>query len=448
MKLQCTSCKFELNLTIKSLPKNAKLYCPKCKNLLSPISTEVETLSNPTINPASNTVQPQQIPVVSPPSNYSQLPSNTIPVSPSPAPPAIPSIVKHINPQPNNLPSDSQIQLFNEDLKPELEISQSEEEILKKREELFSKPEQVWYDSSKPPPIQITSNEVPPPIPEGIPPPIPFNTPPPIPDSSVIQSSGYISASSSIQIDSSLVMPDLTSTKKAQIPLREIKEEKLELAAETPSTEKVIEQPTSTDIEKESGLDKSVKVETAERKDVILLSPQTYLHKKISITIPAVSLIVLALIAGFIYYQIVVSSSKTELIKDLKSTPALGAIPAINNTKQPDASGKDVAQINSNNSNANKSKIPLKAKKSALEHYKRGNQFFMESKYEQARDEYAMAIAADPAFGLAYRGLGTTYAKLGQPEQAVINYEKYIEISPNATDAEQVKNIIKQYYAK
>ncbi|MGC9043872.1 MAG: tetratricopeptide repeat protein, partial [Myxococcota bacterium] len=151
---------------------------------------------------------------------------------------------------------------------------------------------------------------------------------------------------------------------------------------------------------------------------------------------------------GFIYYQIVVSSSRTDFIMDLKSTPSLGTIPPINNSSSKNVEKKEDSQTKNEATGSKGSKIPIKAKKSALEHYKKGNQYFMESKYEQARDEYAMAIAADPGFGLAYRGLGTTYAKLGQPDLAVKNYEKYIEVMPNASDAEQVKNIIKQYYGK
>lgn len=427
MKLKCSNCSFELNLPIKTLPKNAKLYCPKCKNILSPIEEVQGQEPVPQTPSVTNTFPP----TISPENRDEARPQIQV------APPPIPSI----NAIP---PQESRAELFSEDIKPELEINQ--EEVFKKREELFAKPEQVWYDGSQaPPPIPSVQNITPPPIPANVPPPIPLNTPPPIPQVSQAPRQGYISASSSIQIDSSLIMPDVPPP--AQVPVTPAQtpvireEEKIELETESITPPKEETKPPVEEKEKEP-----VK---SDKKDVIILTPQAYTGKKISLTIPAISLIILAALAGFIYYQIIVSSSKSDLIKDLKTTPSLGTIPAIKKGEnQTEGSSQDATKESKEASTKSLTKIPIKAKKSALEHYKKGNQYYMQSKYEQARDEYAMAIAADPTFGLAYRGLGTTYAKLGQPDLAVKNYEKYIELMPNATDAEQVKNIIKQYYGK
>ncbi len=440
MKLRCSSCSFELNLTIKSLPKNAKLYCPKCKNVLNPVEqdiSQVPEVYNPVANAGEN--MPLQTNV--------QIPPPVIPPPFSVPPPSPPAFQQSTNPPPPAVAPVSQPQLFSEDIKPEFELTQTE--VQQSREALFAKPEQVWYDSSAaPPPVPPVQSFAPPPIPAAVPPPIPANIPPPIPVTSQPAQSGYISASSSIQIDSSLVMPENQSVPASRPFNPPIAEEKIELATEIPEIQPV--QTVQEEDKKPATSESPRKAETAEKKDVIILSSQPYTVKKTSITIPAISLIVLACIAGFIYYQIVVSSSKSDLIKDLKSTPALGAIPAIQNreSQEKPATGGNETQTSTGTSKTAGTKIPVKAKKSALEHYKKGNQYFMESKYEQARDEYAMAIAADPTFGLAYRGLGTTYAKLGQPDLAVKNYEKYIEVMPNASDAEQVKNIIKQYYGK
>jgi len=442
MRFKCNSCNFELNLNIKSLPKNARLYCPKCKAILTsmeesvPPPTPIEQFSAPQARIESAQTAPQPSATVSSP-------------WPSPAQNSTPFS------GPIQSSRSSEQDLFSEDLKPELEM-QSEEVIQKTREELFSKPENIWYDSSVQPPPVPPQVAVPPPIPPAtaVPPPIPQNVPPPLPFSAPAPQSGYVSASSSIQIDSSLITPDAPkipiSTPSIPEPPSTPFEEKIELATEvstpapaTIATEEKLPAP------QEEKVEKVKRGSTADKGDVILLTTQAHPPRRISITLPAISLIVLACIAGFIYYQIVVSSSKTEFIKDLKSTPTLGAIPPPTQTNQ---NKSDIAtsnpQDNQSSSSTKSSKVPIKAKRSALEHYKRGNQYFMETKYEQARDEYAMAIAADPTFGLAYRGLGTTYAKLGQPDLAVKNYEKYIELMPNATDAEQVKSIIKQYYGK
>jgi len=439
MKLRCSSCNFELNLSIKSLPKNAKLYCPKCKAVL----TSVEETSSSAVQPDGMNAAPEQ-------TDSQQIAPQIPGIIETPRPPPTKENIPPAVPLQTN--SSGAQELFSEDLKPEFEM-QSEEVIQKTREELFSKPEQVWYDGAvQPPPIQ-PQVAVPPPIPTNIPPPIPMNIPPPIPSSSSAPQSGYISASSSIQIDSSLIVsgtPEIPSSTPVDSPIPIPKEEKIELVSEVITPPLSTPTPEAKDISQVDEKAEKIKTESPKDKsDVILLTPQTYKPKRISITLPAISLIVLAGIAGFIYYQIVVSSSKSELIKDLKSTPALGAIPSVNSTAQNKTEPNKTNSTDTQDTSTTKNnKIPIKAKKSALEHYKKGNQYFMETKFDQARDEYAMAVAADPTFGLAYRGLGTTYAKLGQPDLAVKNYEKYIELSPNATDAEQVKSIIKQYYGK
>ena len=50
-----------------------------------------------------------------------------------------------------------------------------------------------------------------------------------------------------------------------------------------------------------------------------------------------------------------------------------------------------------------------------------------------------------PEDGVAYRGMGIAYTLKGDPEKAVQNYEKYIELSPDAADAPQLKQMIEGY---
>lgn len=419
MRLRCVACNFELNLPIKSLPQNTRLYCPKCKGVLGALDEIQNTPGGSSGTEAAlSDIEGQSL-------NGSQHPSMD-------GPPPVKSPLPISDPQPPIQGPPSSVlpqpqQMFSEDLKPELEVEDREEVLYSKRAELFEQPSQGGYDSTSNPPPPAVVNLTPPPIPV-VPPPIPMNAPPPIHPNSTAPASGYISASTSIQIDSSLVIPTSSAAHPpaevldVQAPV--VKEERVEPAAEP-------------------------RAEAAEKKDVILLRPQPYQYKKVSITLPVIGLILLVALTGFIYYQIAVGSSKSDIIKDLKTAPVLGAIPAVNDntSKKPATATADIKE-GSDSSKGRNFGIPIKAKRSALEHYKRGNRFFMETKYELARDEYAMAIAADPNFGLAYRGLGTTYAKLGQPDLAVKNYEKYIDLNPNATDAEHVKKIIKEYYRK
>ena len=80
----------------------------------------------------------------------------------------------------------------------------------------------------------------------------------------------------------------------------------------------------------------------------------------------------------------------------------------------------------------------------AKEHYLAGNKLVMGRQFAQAVKEYREAIKLNPRLASAYRGLGVAYASLGNRDQAIKNYKKYLELAPNAPDAAQVRQIIGQ----
>jgi hypothetical protein len=88
---------------------------------------------------------------------------------------------------------------------------------------------------------------------------------------------------------------------------------------------------------------------------------------------------------------------------------------------------------------------PLTAKETVLEHYRRGNQLVLAQKYEAALDEYRKALAIDPTFAVAHRGIGVTYASMRRPQKALTAYKRYLELAPNAVDAQQVRKIIRGF---
>lgn len=80
----------------------------------------------------------------------------------------------------------------------------------------------------------------------------------------------------------------------------------------------------------------------------------------------------------------------------------------------------------------------------ALEHYSKGNKYYLQRKYTDALAEYKRALEADPSFALAHRGLGVTYASQNKRDKAIESYKAYLRLAPDAKDAGQVKAIIQK----
>lgn len=85
---------------------------------------------------------------------------------------------------------------------------------------------------------------------------------------------------------------------------------------------------------------------------------------------------------------------------------------------------------------------------SALDFFKEANNYFKQGKYDLAAEYYKSAIRLKPDFAMAYRGLGASYAMLGKAELSIRQYEKYIELDPNAPDIEKVIQIVNEYKNK
>ena len=64
-------------------------------------------------------------------------------------------------------------------------------------------------------------------------------------------------------------------------------------------------------------------------------------------------------------------------------------------------------------------------------------------KHQQlAEDYYKRALEAENPAPVAHRGLGMLYEKLGRGSDAAVAYEKYLELSPSATDRERIQRRI------
>jgi predicted Zn-dependent protease len=61
---------------------------------------------------------------------------------------------------------------------------------------------------------------------------------------------------------------------------------------------------------------------------------------------------------------------------------------------------------------------------------------------QKAEELYLRALNAEKPVPVAHRGLGMLYEKLGRANDAAAEYEKYIELSPSATDRERIQRRI------
>ncbi|MHB8417875.1 MAG: tetratricopeptide repeat protein [Myxococcales bacterium] len=63
----------------------------------------------------------------------------------------------------------------------------------------------------------------------------------------------------------------------------------------------------------------------------------------------------------------------------------------------------------------------------------------------QAIEFWLRVAQLDPRNPRAHRGLGSAWAKLGQDEKAIREYEQYLFLAPDAPDAERVRHAVDSY---
>lgn len=71
-----------------------------------------------------------------------------------------------------------------------------------------------------------------------------------------------------------------------------------------------------------------------------------------------------------------------------------------------------------------------------------GANYWNSKEYEKAEASFRHAVEIDPSFALAWKSLGYALVNLGKPAEAAEALAKYLELSPQATDAEDVKEMI------
>ncbi len=82
---------------------------------------------------------------------------------------------------------------------------------------------------------------------------------------------------------------------------------------------------------------------------------------------------------------------------------------------------------------------------SARQHYQAGRDFYKKKQYSNAIKHFKQAVEIDRQYANAYRGLGVCYALTRETALAVKAYTRYLDVSPDAPDADQVRQILQGY---
>ncbi len=82
---------------------------------------------------------------------------------------------------------------------------------------------------------------------------------------------------------------------------------------------------------------------------------------------------------------------------------------------------------------------------SPQELYREGAMALKSGQYDKAVELLRRCIQVDKTFPRCIRGMGIVYARKGDAAKAARYYKKYLQVNPNARDAAQVRELLKQY---
>ena len=81
------------------------------------------------------------------------------------------------------------------------------------------------------------------------------------------------------------------------------------------------------------------------------------------------------------------------------------------------------------------------ATRSARRHFERGEKLFALGKFDEALEEYQTAFDAKPLPGFLYN-IGQCYRNLGDLDQAIFSFKKYLRLEPEAENKDAVERLI------
>lgn len=81
------------------------------------------------------------------------------------------------------------------------------------------------------------------------------------------------------------------------------------------------------------------------------------------------------------------------------------------------------------------------ATKAAKRHFDRGEKLFALGRFDDALDEYQKAFDAKPIPDFLFN-IGQCYRNLGDYDQAIFSFKKYLKLEPDAPDKDKVEKLI------
>jgi tetratricopeptide (TPR) repeat protein len=87
------------------------------------------------------------------------------------------------------------------------------------------------------------------------------------------------------------------------------------------------------------------------------------------------------------------------------------------------------------------------ATRAARRHFERGEKLFALGKFDEALEEYQSAFDAKPLPGFLYN-IGQCYRNLGDLDQAIFSFKKYLKLDPEAQNKEAVEQLITELEEK
>src|SRR3954471_6899646 len=81
------------------------------------------------------------------------------------------------------------------------------------------------------------------------------------------------------------------------------------------------------------------------------------------------------------------------------------------------------------------------ATRAARRHFERGEKLFALGKFDEALEEYQTAFDAKPLPGFLYN-IGQCYRNLGDLDQAIFSFKKYLKLQPDAENKDAVDRLI------
>lgn len=81
------------------------------------------------------------------------------------------------------------------------------------------------------------------------------------------------------------------------------------------------------------------------------------------------------------------------------------------------------------------------ATRAARRHFERGEKLFALGKFDEALEQYESAFDAKPLPAFLYN-IGQCYRNLGDYDQAIFSFKKYLKLAPDADNREAVERLI------